>query len=53
MVNFKSIGDIDNDIILEPRVTAVIGKNESGKSNVLEGLSYVSLIGNMNVMVWR
>lgn len=48
MVNFKSIGEVDNDIILEPRVTAVIGKNESGKSNVLEGLSYVSFTGNMN-----
>ncbi len=48
MINFKSIGETDNDIIIEPHVTAIIGKNESGKSNVLEGLSYLSLISNMN-----
>ena len=48
MVNFKSIGEKDNDIIIEPRVTAIIGKNESGKSNVMEGLSYISFTGNMN-----
>ena len=48
MINFKSIWETDNEIIIEPHVTAIIGKNESGKSNVLEGLSYLSLIGNMN-----
>ena len=47
-LNFKSIGEVDNEIILEPRVTTMIGKNESGKSNALEGLSYISFIGNMN-----
>ncbi|MCL2164843.1 MAG: ATP-binding protein [Oscillospiraceae bacterium] len=45
--NFKSIGENKNAIILEPNVTAIIGKNESGKSNVLEGLSKISLLGNM------
>lgn len=40
--NFKSIGDYpESEVILEPRVTAIIGKNESGKSNVLEGLSLI------------
>lgn len=48
MLNFKSIGKEDNEIILEPRVTTIIGKNESGKSNVLEGLSYISFVNNMN-----
>lgn len=47
LVNFKSIGTIDNEIILEPRITTIIGKNESGKSNIIEGLSYISLSGNM------
>jgi|LSQX01.2.fsa_nt_gb predicted ATP-dependent endonuclease of OLD family len=48
MNNFKSIGETDNDVIFEPRITAVIGKNESGKSNVLEGLSHISFNGKMN-----
>ena len=43
LINFKSIGDYpEAEVILEPRVTAIIGKNESGKSNVLEGLSYIN-----------
>lgn len=45
--NYKSIGEDKNVIILEPRVTTIIGRNESGKSNVLEGLSHISLLGNM------
>ena len=48
LVNFKSIGETDNEIILEPRITTMIGKNESGKSNALEGLSNISLIGDMS-----
>lgn len=40
--NYKSIGCYpENEIIIEPKVTAIIGKNESGKSNVLEGLSLI------------
>ena len=40
--NFKSIGLYpENEIIVEPRITAIIGKNESGKSNVLEWLSLI------------
>lgn len=32
---------------MEPKITTIIGKNESGKSNVLEGLSRISLLGDM------
>ena len=47
LVNFKSIGDYpEAEVILEPKVTAIIGKNESGKSNVLDGLSQIDFIGN-------
>lgn len=47
LVNFKSFGDYpENEVILEPRITAVIGKNESGKSNVLEGISQIELLSN-------
>lgn len=43
LVNYKSIGDYaESEVIIEPRVTAIIGKNESGKSNVLSGLSSVN-----------
>lgn len=45
LVNFKSFGDYqENEVILEPRVTAVIGKNESGKSNILDGLSHIEFL---------
>lgn len=36
----------ESEIIIEPTVTAIIGKNESGKSNVLDGLSQIDFIGN-------
>ncbi len=42
LVNYKSFGDYnENEVIIEPRITAIIGKNESGKSNVLDGLSRI------------
>jgi len=47
LVNYKSIGDYDEaEVIIEPTVTAIIGKNESGKSNVLDGLSQIDFMGN-------
>lgn len=43
LINYKSIGNYpESEIIIEPNVTAIIGKNESGKTNVLQGLSEVS-----------
>lgn len=44
--NFKSIGESNNLIIIEPRITTIIGKNESGKSNILEALSKISFTKN-------
>ena len=41
--NFKSIGVENNVLYIEEGVTALIGKNESGKSNVLESLGLVNL----------
>ena len=47
LVNYKSIGNYDEaEVIIEPTVTAIIGKNESGKSNVLDGLSQIDFMGN-------
>ena len=53
LVNFKSIGDYNNnEIIIEPKITAIIGKNESGKSNILEGLSKINFtIRNKNAFL--
>lgn len=42
--NFKSIGTSENVIELASMVTAIVGKNESGKSNILESL------GKMNTL---
>lgn len=40
--NYKSIGNQKNTLLLEEDVTALIGKNDSGKSNVLEILGAIS-----------
>lgn len=40
--NYKSIGNQKNTLLLEDDVTALIGKNDSGKSNVLEILGAIS-----------
>lgn len=40
--NYKSIGSTENFLSVEPKVTALIGKNESGKSNVLEAVGKLS-----------
>lgn len=48
LINYKSIGELDhNEIIIEPNITAIIGKNESGKSNVLSGMSAISFFDKM------
>ena len=47
LINYKSLGDYqESEIIIEPTVTAIVGKNESGKSNVIDGLSQIDFIGN-------
>lgn len=45
LINYKSIGNYpESEVIIEPKITAIIGKNESGKSNVLDGLSKIDFI---------
>lgn len=47
-MNYKSIGsDSLSEILIEPRITPLIGKNESGKSNVLSGLSHINFTQDM------
>ncbi len=56
--NYRSIGSEQNVLHVEPNVTAIIGKNESGKTNVLEALGQCSslltplserYLGNINL----
>lgn len=47
LTNYRSIGTDHDEIIIEPNITAIIGKNESGKSNVLSGLSGILFRGKM------
>lgn len=46
--NYKSIGTKNNVLYVENTVTALIGKNESGKSNVLEALGLINLWQPLN-----
>lgn len=51
LVNFKSFGENDlNEVIIEPSITAIIGKNESGKTNVLDGISRINFESYKNNM---
>ena len=49
LINYKSITDNEeySEIIIEPNITVVIGKNESGKSNVISGLREISFINGI------
>ena len=45
LVNFKSIGNYpESEILLAPKVTPMIGINESGKSNIVDGLSRITFL---------
>lgn len=45
LINFKSVADYpEAEIILEPKVTSIIGRNESGKSNILDGISRIDFL---------
>ena len=39
--NYKSLGEERNVLLLEDNITALIGKNDSGKSNILEALGNI------------
>lgn len=42
--NYKSIGKTENCLKIDSEVTAIIGKNESGKSNVLEAIGNIDTL---------
>lgn len=37
--NYLSMGSSDSTLIIEPKITTIIGKNESGKSNIIKGIN--------------
>lgn len=46
--NYKSLGEEENILLLENNITALIGKNDSGKSNILEALGNISFTHYIN-----
>lgn len=46
--NYKSFGLEYNELILNPNSTTIIGKNESGKSNLLQALAEINFFSNAN-----
>ena len=42
--NYKSFGNNDNFLFLD-KLNVIIGKNESGKSNIIDSLSGIDTIG--------
>lgn len=46
--NYKSMGNERNILKLEEGTTAIIGKNESGKSNVLEAIGNLPYLNKLN-----
>lgn len=41
--NYKSIGEEHNELILNNNINIIIGKNESGKSNIIDSLSKMNI----------
>lgn len=51
--NYKSIGNSKNKILLDEHVTALIGKNESGKSNILEAIGEQQIVNKLNPQIFN
>ena len=42
--NYKSMGEDNNLLIIEPKITTLIGKNESGKTKIINGLKSIDFV---------
>lgn len=51
--NYKSIGNNRNKLIVDEHVTALIGKNESGKSNILEAIGEQQIVDKLNPQIFN
>ena len=45
---YKSFGENSNNLQVEDDITVIVGKNESGKSNLLQLLSKVDLLNGIS-----
>lgn len=51
--NYKSIGNERNKLQVDEHVTALIGKNESGKSNILEAIGEQQIVNKLNPQIFN
>ena len=51
--NYKSIGNKRNKLKVDEHVTVLIGKNESGKSNILEAIGEQQIVNKLNPQIFN
>lgn len=51
--NYKSIGNKRNKLEVDEYVTVLIGKNESGKSNILEAIREQQIVNKLNPQIFN
>lgn len=51
--NYKSIGNKRNKLEVDEYVTVLIGKNESGKSNILEAIGEQQIVNKLNPQIFN
>ena len=51
--NYKSIGNKRNKLEVDEHVTVLIGKNESGKSNILEAIGEQQIVNKLNPQIFN
>jgi len=50
---YRSFGNINNELKLNPGVTTIVGVNGSGKSNLMDLIGKIDLANGMNSAVWN
>ena len=51
--NYRSFGESDNTLQVNPGVTTIIGMNGSGKSNLIDAISQINPIHGSNTQNWQ
>ena len=51
--NYKSIGNKRNKLEVDEYVTVLIGKNESGKSNIIEAIGEQQIVNKLNPQIFN
>ena len=50
---YRSFGNTNNELKLNPGVTTIVGVNGSGKSNLMDIIGKIDLANGMNSAVWN